>query len=98
VEVTLRDFRVRPGHLEDWLTGWREGVLPLRRRCGFQLLGAWLDPATDRFVWLLGYDGPDGWDAADARYHALPERRGLDPEPSSFIAEGVITRMVPVPA
>jgi hypothetical protein len=77
------------------MRGWSRGVVPLRERCGFQLLGAWLDRPQERFVWVLGYDGPDGFDAADDRYHSLTERRALDPEPSSFIRAAQLTRVVP---
>ena len=98
MDIELRDYTVTPGHLDDWLRGWRDGVVPLREQCGFQLLGAWLDRAEDRFVWVLGYDGADGFDAADDRYHALSERRALDPEPSSFLDAVRISRVVTVVA
>jgi hypothetical protein len=85
MDIELRDYLVTPGRLDDWIRGWSEGIMPIRNRCGFHLLGAWLDRPQDRFVWVLGYDGPGGIDAADERYHSLAERRSLDPEPSSFL-------------
>ena len=70
-EIELRDYVALPGRLDDWIRGWSDGVMPLRERCGFH--------PQDRFIWVLGYDGPDGFDAADDRYHSLAERRALDP-------------------
>jgi hypothetical protein len=96
MDIELRDYVAIPGHLDDWLRGWSEGVMPIRERCGFHLIGAWLDRPRDRFVWVLGYDGPDGFDAADERYHSLAGRRALDPEPSSFVQVGHIARVTPV--
>lgn len=55
-----------------------------------------LDRPQDRFVWVLAYDGQDGFDAADERYHSLAERRDLDPEPSSFVKTAQIARVAPV--
>ena len=52
-----------------------------------QLIGAWVDAQDDRFVWLLGFSGPDGFQAADDRYYASQKRRELQPEPSAFVEE-----------
>jgi hypothetical protein len=93
MDLTLRDFRLRPGHVDDWLTAWSRGVMPLRERCGFRLRGAWLDREAERFVWVLGYDGSDGWAVADERYHSLSDRLRLDPEPSDFVARASIARV-----
>lgn len=90
MEVQLRDYRIQHGHLDDWIAGWSAGVVPLRIQEGFVIVGAWVDRAHDRFVWVVGYDGSDGFTAAEDRYHALPHRRALDPEPSSFIAAATL--------
>jgi NIPSNAP len=87
VETQLRDYQIRPGHMDDWIAGWRSSVVPLRTRAGFVVLGAWVDRPHDRFVWVVGYEGADGFEAADARYHAMPERLSVEPEPSDFIAQ-----------
>jgi hypothetical protein len=85
METQLRDYRIKPGHMDDWITGWLRGVVPLRERIGFRLDGAWVDRPHDRFVWLVSYSGPDGFQAAEQRYHALPERLSLRPNPSDFV-------------
>jgi hypothetical protein len=55
------------------------------------VLGPWLDGAT--FVWLLGYDGDEGFAAADARYYDSPERRAIEPDPARHILSSQ-TRML----
>jgi hypothetical protein len=87
VEFQLRDYRIRSGHLDDWIAGWSTGIAPLRVQQGFVIIGAWVDRSHDRFVWVVGYEGADGFAVAEDRYHALPARLALDPEPSTFIAE-----------
>ena len=87
MEIQLRDYRIRPGHMDDWIAGWERGVVPLRQQEGFQIVGAWVDRPHDRFVWLVGYSGADGFDAANERYYASPKRAALRPEPSELIAE-----------
>jgi NIPSNAP len=87
MEIQLRDYRIRQGHMDDWLAGWRSGVVPLREAAGFQLVGAWVDREHDRFVWLLGYSGADGFEAADDRYYESQQRRALHPDPAELIEE-----------
>jgi hypothetical protein len=89
-ELQLRDYRIRSGHLDEWIEGWTTGIVPLRQQEGFDIVGAWVDRAHHRFVWVVGYRGSDGFDAAEARYHALPERLLLRPNPSDVVAEATL--------
>ncbi len=96
MELVLRIYTIRPpGELDEWVEEWREHVLPLRRRLGFEVLGAWLSEEASTFTWLLGYGGPDGLEAANAAYYDSPERAALDPDPARHIAEA---RELPVRA
>ena len=49
-------------------------------------VGAWVVEASDEFVWILGYEGPEGFAAADARYYASAERAAVRPDPAQLIA------------
>ncbi|TLZ66153.1 MAG: NIPSNAP family containing protein [Methanobacteriota archaeon] len=86
----LRIYRIKEGRMEEWLAGWKRGVLPLRRKLGFRIEGAWEVRAEDTFVWILTYDGPEGFEARDAAYYASPERKALKPDPAELI-EGADT-------
>ena len=85
MEWQLRTYTIAEGALEAWTSEWAEHVAPLRRRFGFRVLGPWVDDACPTFVWLLGYSGPDGFAAADARYYASPERASIEPNPARHI-------------
>lgn len=87
MEIQLRDYRIRHGQMEAWIARWKSQVVPLREEAGFRLIGAWVDAQDNRFVWLLGYSGPEGFQAADHSYYASEERRVLQPEPSELIEE-----------
>lgn len=95
MELVLRIYTIRLGELEEWIAEWREHVLPIRRRLGFEVLGAWVSDEESTFTWLLGYDGPEGIEAANAAYYDSPERAALDPDPARHIAEA---RQLPVRA
>jgi hypothetical protein len=86
MNVRLRIYTIKPGRLEQWVAEWREHVYPLRERCGFRVLGAWTIPENDRFVWILAYDGPESWEAANETYYGSPERAAVDPDPARHVA------------
>ena len=73
--------------MDAWIAGWKSQVVPLREEAGFRLIGAWADVQNDRFVWLLGYSGAEGFQAADARYYASQKRKELQPDPAGLIEE-----------
>jgi len=81
----LRIYRIREGKMDEWLAGWTRGVLPLRQKLGFRVEGAWVVRGENTFVWILTYDGPDGFEARDAEYYASEERKALRPDPAPLI-------------
>jgi len=85
VEYQLRRFRIRAGSMDAFLDAWLRGVYPLRRRFGFTFAGAWRVEDTDEFVWIIGYDGPEGFAVADKRYYESQERKSVLPDPAQYI-------------
>lgn len=86
MDVQVRVYQIEPGGLEPFEQEWREQVVPLRERLGFAVFGGWPIEETNQFVWLLGYTGADGIDAANARYYASGERAAIVPDPARHIA------------
>jgi NIPSNAP len=87
MEFRLRIYEVKQGEMSAWIDEWSRLIRPLREKLGFQILGAWASEESNTFVWLLGYDGPDGYDDADSTYYASPERAALDPDPARHLAD-----------
>jgi hypothetical protein len=81
----LRDYTIKPGQLDRFAEVWRTKVRPLREKMGFVVEGAWKIRSEEHFLWIVSYDGPDGWDAANTSYYESPERKAMDPDPASFI-------------
>ena len=81
----LRDYTIKPGRLDAFVAAWTRGVRPLREKKGFVIEGAWKIPSEERFVWVVAYDGPEDWEAANRAYYDSPERKAMDPDPASFI-------------
>ena len=93
----LRFYTVKPGAMEDWLAEWNAHVLPLRRKFGFEVIGPWVADDENLFVWVLGYGGEDGWEAADAAYYDSQERKSLRPDPARHLAKAEQWLMRKVP-
>ena len=64
MEYQVRTYKIADGRMDEWLSGWSEGVRPLREQLGFRVVGAWSLIDTNEFVWVLAYDGPDSFEAA----------------------------------
>ncbi len=80
----LRIYTIKPGEMASWISEWKSLIAPLRRKFGFEIVGAWTVD-EERFVWVLHYDGPKPWDEAEAEYYASPERKAIDPDPARHL-------------
>jgi NIPSNAP len=85
--MQVRIYKIHPGRMDEWLAAWRGSIVPLRRKFGFEVVGAWVNRESDRFVWVLGLPASDDWDARDRAYYESRERRALRPDPADCVAE-----------
>jgi hypothetical protein len=83
----LRTYTIRKGKMDEWIEGWRHGVVPLRRKHGFRIDGAWVAKDEDVFIWILTYDGPEEWGTKNDAYYSSHERKSLDPDPARLIVQ-----------
>lgn len=87
MEYMLRDYRVKPGEMEDFVSEWKTKIVPLRKKLGFEVVGAWT-VGDGRFVWILGYQGKSGdFEEANERYYSSKERKAMKPDPARHLAE-----------
>jgi hypothetical protein len=93
----LRDYRIRAGHLDDFVAAWIAGVPQLRRQHGFRIDGAWIVRSEDRFLWLLSLDGDlDEFERRNDAYYADPQRKALDPDPAAWVERAEHTIVEPL--
>jgi NIPSNAP protein len=93
----LRIYRIADGKLGEFVQEWLAGVVPLRRKMGFTVEGAWTVRGEDRFVWIVSYEGEESFEARNAEYYASPERKALEPNPARLIEESQELIISPVP-
>ena len=83
----LRSYQIDPGRFEEFIQLWRKAVVPLRRKAGFEIEGAWVDPGAGRFVWVISHDSVESFEAAAEAYYDMPERQALEPSPRDYLEE-----------
>lgn len=90
-------YKAKEGELDAFIEEWRKQIVPIRRRFGFRVEGAWCIRSTGEFIWIISYDGPEGFEARDAAYYASPERQAISPGPAKHLAHTDTRLMEPVP-
>jgi hypothetical protein len=89
----LRTYTVRPNCMDDFRALWKDHIAPARTELGFVVKGGWFDAHDNVFVWMVGHEAPDGWEAAERTYYADPRRETFPRDPREFISE-IHTRLL----
>jgi hypothetical protein len=92
----LRTYEIKPGQMEEFVALFRDHLVPLREAYGYEVLGAWNDPEDGTFVWVVGHEAPDGWDAAEKTYYDAPERASIPRDPKEFLVSAKTQLLQPV--
>ena len=72
--------------MDAFLAAWTAGVVPLRRRFGFEI-AAWTVPGEPVLAWVITYRGAGSFDDAERAYYDSPERKALDPDPGQWVID-----------
>ena len=86
-QTQVRIFTINKGKMNEFLSAWQKGVYPLRIKNGFKIEGAWVVQEKNKFIWIVSYDGPEGFEAKDSAYYASQSRTTLKPDPADYIAD-----------
>lgn len=92
--VQFRKYHLKPGALNNFVDVWQRGVVPLRKREGFEVVGAWVSREENVFTWVVSH--PGDFTAAEQAYYRSPERARLHPDPAVLIAEAEVMMVQPV--
>ena len=97
MQYQLRDYAVKPGEFDEFITEWAANIVPLRRTFGFSVVGAWTNTDRTRFVWMLARDD---FEEADRAYYASPERAAITPDITRHLTriDTALLDAVPIPA
>lgn len=96
MDYQLRDYDVKPGEFDEFISEWASNIVRLRRKFGFRVEGAWTNSGRTRFVWMLSRDD---FEAADRAYYASPERAGLTPDITRHLSriDTTLLQAIPLP-
>jgi hypothetical protein len=94
MQSQLRIYSIRDGLLDEFVEFWRSEIVPLRRRFGFDVAGAWADAQTRTFAWVVTHAD---FEPAAAAYYDSPDRQALTRDPGEFIESSDLRMMESVP-
>ena len=83
----LRIYRLDPERVEEFVTLWRDQIVPARRAAGFKVQGAWVSRDEAGFAWVVAHAGPETFEEASQKYYNSDARRAISPPPDEFIVE-----------
>jgi hypothetical protein len=89
----VRTYKIKDGAMDEFVTLWRDHIVPAREAHGFRVVGAWNDPDDATFVWVVEHEAPEGWGAAEKAYYDSPERQNLPRNPSELM-DGADTKVL----
>lgn len=84
----LRQYKVNAGEMDEFVAFFDEHVRSAREALGFTIAGPWRgvdDP--DDFVWAVGHEAPDGWEAVEKAYYDSDVRAALPRNPGDFLTD-----------
>jgi len=91
-EYQLRIYQVTAGRMDEFLEIFPQ-VVEARRAVGFDVVGAWMVPEENRFVWIISTDAPGGVEELSKAYYASEQRRAIEPEPAKLF-DGIETKIM----
>ncbi len=92
----LRMYKVKEGEMDSFIEEWRTMIVPVRKKFGFKVEGAWCNRETSEFFWIISYDGPERFEAREAAYFDAPERKAVSPNPARHHTHTETRLMTPV--
>jgi hypothetical protein len=93
MQSQLRIYSIKDGLLDEFVGFWRAEIVPLRRRFGFEVAGAWADADSTTFAWVVNHED---FERAAADYYESPGRKSLSRDPGEFIESSELRMMEPV--
>ncbi len=85
IQSQLRIYDIKPGTMEEFAAKVEDELIPIRLDHGFTRCGPWIVEDTYQYAWVVHYDGPEGFEAADRRYYADPRRGEMTFNPMDYI-------------
>ena len=92
----LRLYQLDPDRIDEFITLWRQQIVPARKAAGFRVKGAWVSREEAGFAWVVSYKGKGSFADADKRYYDSDARAAITPPPGDFLQNVETVMMEPL--
>ncbi len=93
----LRKYIIRTGKMEQFLSAWRERIVPAREQHGFQVLEAYVEQDKSNFYWILRWDSEVAIAEGENKFLSSPEYQALNKDLGEFITAMETSTLESVP-
>ena len=92
----LRLYQLDPDRIDEFITLWRDQIVPARRAAGFRVRGAWVSREEAGFAWVVSYKGKGSFADGEQRYYESDARAAIVPPPTEFLRNVETVMMEPL--
>ena len=89
----LRVYTVNRGKMDDWVSWFREKLMPIATRAGQTIVGPWVNDAKTEFIWIRVYDSAEDAKAKDERFYGAQDWKAIAAEARALLAKTEVTIM-----
>lgn len=83
----IRIYTINKGMMDSWINVFQEKLMPIHKKCGIPIVGAWTNLDRSEFIWVRSFSTVDEIASKESEYFATPERTALGDLPGSHIAK-----------
>ncbi len=69
----LRTYTVNRGMMDQWVQHFNDIIVPLQRKYGMPVEGAWVNEDQNQFVWIRSFQDASEVESKEAAFYASPE-------------------------
>lgn len=70
----LRTYTINRGAMDEFVGTFNDTLMPLYKRLGIYVIGAWVNRAQNEFVWMRVYDDEADREAKNKAFQTSPEQ------------------------
>jgi hypothetical protein len=73
----IRIYTINKGEMDNFLTHFKQDIVPLHERLGIPIVGTWLNRPQNEFIWVRSYKDKSDLEAKGKEFQAEVAKAGI---------------------